>query len=153
MNKLAMLTGAPNEIVMQRDFAAPRHLVQRAMTEPELVKRWQGNSRSALVSVAIDARPGGTYRYVYRTPDGHEFSFAGVYREVSEERTVHTERFNDMPSEALVTVTLTETAGVTTMRLVMAFESAEVRDMVVKTGMAEGAAESYDNLETLVTGM
>jgi len=153
MNKLEMLPGAPNEIVMQRDFAAPRHLVKRAMTEPELVKRWQGNSRSALISVTIDARPGGTYRYVYRTPDGHEFSFAGVYREVSDERTVQTERFNDMPSEALITTTLTEKAGVTTMRVVMAFESAEIRDMVVKTGMADGAAESYDNLEALVTGM
>jgi uncharacterized protein YndB with AHSA1/START domain len=153
MKKLEILPGSPNEIVMQRDFAAPRDLVQRAMTEPELVMRWQGNSCSPMVSAVIDARPGGTYRYVYRTPDGKEFSFAGVYREVSAARTVLTQRFNDQPSEAVITTTLTERAGVTTMRSVMTFESAEVRDMVIKTGMETGASESYDNLDQLLAGL
>lgn len=148
--KLRMLDGAPNEIVMERDFDAPRALVHRAMTEPELVKRWQGNSRAELTIVEIDAQPNGTYRYVYKTRDGGSFSFTGTYREVSDTRTVHTERFNDMPDEAVVTTTLAEKAGKTTMRVVMAFPSAEIRNMVVKTGMADGAAESYDNLETLL---
>jgi uncharacterized protein YndB with AHSA1/START domain len=150
---LRMLDGAPNEIVMEREFAAPRALVHRAMTEPALVKRWQGNSRSELTSVDIDARPGGTYRYVYTMPNGGSFSFTGTYREVSAARTVHTERFNDMPDEAVVTTTLTETAGKTTMRVVMAFPSAEVRNMVLKTGMADGAVESYDNLDNLLAGI
>ena len=82
-----------------------------------------------------------------------EHDVSGIYREVSDARTVYAERFNDMPDEAIVTTTLTEKAGKTTMRVVMAFSSAEVRNTVVKTGMADGAAESYDNLETLVTGM
>jgi len=147
---LKILDGAPNEIVMERDFNAPRALVHRAMTEPALVKRWQGNSCSELTTVEIDARPGGTYRYVYKNRDGSSFSFAGTYREVGEARTVYAEKFNDMPDEAVVTTTLTENAGKTTMRVVMAFSSAEIRNMVVKTGMAEGAAESYDNLATLL---
>jgi uncharacterized protein YndB with AHSA1/START domain len=151
--KLKMLDGAPNEIVMERDFDAPRALVHRAMTEPELVKRWQGNSRSELTTVDIDARPGGTYRYVYTAHGGSfAFSFTGTYREVSEARTVLTQRFNDMPDEAVVTTTLTEKSGKTTMRVVMAFSSAEIRNTVVKTGMADGAGESYDNLETLLAG-
>jgi uncharacterized protein YndB with AHSA1/START domain len=148
--KLKLLDGAPNEIVMEREFDAPRALVHRAMTEPALVKRWQGNSCSELTTVEIDARPGGAYRYIYKTPDGNTFSFSGTYREVSDARTVYAERFNDMPDEAVVTTTLTEKSGKTTMRVVMAFSSPEIRDTVVKTGMANGAAESYDNLEKLL---
>jgi uncharacterized protein YndB with AHSA1/START domain len=147
---LKMLDGAPNEIVMEREFDAPRALVHRAMTEPALVMRWQGNSRSALATCEIDARPGGKYRYVYRLPNGDEFSFTGVYTEVSEARTVLTERFNDMPSEAVITTTLTESNGTTTMRVVMAFDSAQTRDMVIKTGMSDGAGESYANLAALL---
>jgi uncharacterized protein YndB with AHSA1/START domain len=150
MTALKLLPGAPNEIVMEREFDAPRRLVHRAMTEPALIQRWVGNSRSPVVSVDIDARVGGTYRFVYRRPDGIEFAFTGVYRELGEERTVHTERFNDMPQEAVITVTLTEHAGKTTMRVVQAFDSVQTRDMVLKTGMADGAGESYDNLAALL---
>ena len=150
---LKILDGAPNEIVMERDFAAPRALVRRAMTDPALVKRWQGNSRADLTTVELDARPGGSYRYVYTARAGGTFTFSGEYSEVSDERTVHTERFNEMPGDAVVTTTLTENAGRTTMRVVMAFPSAEIRDMVVKTGMADGAAESYANLDTLVASL
>ncbi|MEO8553244.1 MAG: SRPBCC domain-containing protein [Kofleriaceae bacterium] len=151
MKKLKLIPGAPNEIIMEREFAAPRALVHRAMTEPELVKRWLGNECSALIDVQVDLRVGGSYRHVFRRPDGVEFTFTGIYRELGVDRTVHTERFNDMPGEAVVTTTLTERYGVTTMRMVEAFESAEVRDFVLGTGMADGAGLSYDNLERLLS--
>lgn len=151
MKKVKLIPGAPNEIIMEREFAAPRALVHRAMTEPALVKKWIGNECSPVIDVQADVRVGGTYRHVFRRPDGVEFAFSGVYKELGVERTVHTERFNDMPTEAVVTTTLTERDGITTMRMVETFESAEVRDFVLGTGMADGAGLSYDNLERLLT--
>ena len=150
MTKLKILPGAPNEIVMQREFNAPRPLVIQAMTTPALIQRWLGGVRATVVVAEMDYRVGGRYRNVFRLPDGHEFSFTGVYREVSDERVVHTERFDDNPNESVVTTTLTEANGKTTLHMVIAFETAEVRDMVVGTGMAEGAGESYDQLDKLL---
>jgi uncharacterized protein YndB with AHSA1/START domain len=151
MSKLKVLTGAPNEIVMQREFNAPRHLVIKAMTTPELVKRWLGGVRTEVLSAAIDYRVGGSYRYVFRPHGGSEFTFTGTYREISDERVVHSERFNDEANhEAIVTTTMTETGGVTTLHMVIAFASQAVRDMVAGTGMADGAGESYDELEKLL---
>jgi uncharacterized protein YndB with AHSA1/START domain len=87
---------------------------------------------------------------VFRSKDGVEFSFTGVYREIGDDRVVHTERFNGGPEEATITTTWTERDGRTTMTLVMRFSSQAVRDMVIATGMEAGAAESYDNLAALV---
>lgn len=151
MSKLQVdITGSPTEIKMTRTFDAPRALVVKAMTTPELVKRWLGGKRAVVTDARHDLRVGGTYRHGFRTHDGYEFAFTGTYLEVSDERIVHTERFNDDPNEARIAMTLTEAAGVTTMTMVMAFPSREIRDAVVKTGMAEGAGESYDELEKLI---
>jgi uncharacterized protein YndB with AHSA1/START domain len=139
MNKLKLLPGAPNEIIMERTFDAPRRLVLKAMTTPELIKRWLGGVRATVVIAELDLRVGGRYRNVFRLPNGHEFTFSGVYREIADDRLVHTERFDDHPAESVVTITFTETAGKTTVHMVIAFESQEVRDMVFATGMADGA--------------
>lgn len=150
MTRLQVTTDVPTDIQMTRTFDAPRRLVIRAMTEPELIKKWLGNSRAAIVSAEVDFRVGGSYRYVFRARNGAEFSFTGVYREIGEDRVVHSERFDDNPEEATVTTTWVERDGVTTMTVVMRFSSQAVRDMVVATGMEAGAAESYDNLAALV---
>jgi uncharacterized protein YndB with AHSA1/START domain len=151
--QLKLVDGAPNEIVFEREFDAPRDLVYRAMTEPGLIERWMGNSRSPIVEVEVDLRVGGTYKHRFRMPDGTEFAFTGRFLELSPERFVHTERFNDMPTEALVTTTLTERDGKTLMRMVQAFDSAQTRDMVIATGMADGAGESYVNLDALLSAL
>jgi uncharacterized protein YndB with AHSA1/START domain len=150
MNKLKLLPGAPHEIVMQREFNAPRHLVIKAMTEPALIKRWLGGVRTTVVTAEVDYRVGGGYRYVFRLPDGNEFTFTGVYREISDERVVHSEKLDDNPAESVVTNTLTEADGKTTVHMVISFDSAEVREMVFSTGMADGAGESYDKLDELL---
>lgn len=150
MSKLQVDTSVPNEIKMTRAFDAPRRLVMKAMMTPELIKRWQGGVRSTMLSVDVDARVGGTYRYAFRANNGYEFAFSGVYREVSEDRVVHTERFNDDPNEALVTTTFVEHDGATTLTIVIAFPSPEMRDAVLATGMADGAGESYDMLDELL---
>jgi uncharacterized protein YndB with AHSA1/START domain len=153
MSKLQVSTDVPEEIEFVRTFDAPRRLVIRAMSEPELLKRWHGGKRSTVVSCEIDYRVGGSYKTVFRTGNGYEFFFTGVYQEISDERVVHTEMFNGDPPGALVTITLVEHAGKTTMTCIMRFESQAVRDQVVATGMANGAGESYDELDVLLASM
>jgi uncharacterized protein YndB with AHSA1/START domain len=151
MTKLQVETDVATDIKMTRTFDAPRRLVMRAMTEPALIKKWLGNSHAAITSAEVDFRVGGSYRYVFQSKAGTEFSFTGVYREIGDDRVVHSERFNNNPEEAMITTTWVERDGKTTMTLVMRFSSQAVRDMVISTGMEHGAAESYDNLEALVT--
>jgi len=153
MSKLTLIDGAPNEIIMEREFDAPRKLVVQAMTSPALIKRWLGGVRATVVTAEVDLRVGGSYRYVFELPHGGQFSFTGVYREIGDDRVVHSERFNDDPRESVVTTTWTERHGKTTLRVVIAFESKDVRDMVLGTGMADGAGESYDKLEQLVANL
>jgi uncharacterized protein YndB with AHSA1/START domain len=153
MTKLKLLTGADNEIIMEREFQAPRALVIQAMSTPALIKRWLGGSRATVVTAEVERRPGGRFRYVFLRPDGIEFTISGVYREVSDDRSVHTEHFNDNPHASVVTTTWTEHGGKTTMRVVVVFDSQAVRDMVLGTGMTDGAGESYDRLEELVTSL
>jgi uncharacterized protein YndB with AHSA1/START domain len=150
MGKLKVLPGAPNEIVWEREFDAPRRLVLKAMMTPELITQWLGGVRATVISAEVDARVGGSYRYVLRANNGHQFAFGGTYRELSDDRVVHTEKFDDYPNESVVTVDITESGGKTKLHMVIAFESAEIRELVAKTGMAEGAGESYDKLEELI---
>jgi uncharacterized protein YndB with AHSA1/START domain len=90
---------------------------------------------------------------VLRRPDGVEFAFGGVYRELSDERAVHTEKFDDYPSESVATTTWTERNGKTTLRIVIAFESQAIRDIVLATGMTDGAGESYDQLDAVLASL
>lgn len=150
MSSLTVSTDIPTEIHMTRTFRAPRHLVLRAFSEPELLERWLGGLRAKVTAVEIDLRVGGTYKYAFAVADGSSFFFTGTFREVSDGRIVHTELFNGEPPGSVVTTTFTEHGGKTRVDWVIAFESQEVRDMVIATGMADGANESYDELEKLL---
>jgi uncharacterized protein YndB with AHSA1/START domain len=150
-HKLEIATDVPNEIHMTRAFAAPRRLVIRAMTTPELLQRWLGGERATVVSATVDLRVGGKYRHLYkRRRDGGEFAFVGEFREISDARIVYVESFEGQPGEALVTASYDERDGQTILKLVMRFPSQAIRDMVLATGMSEGAGESYDHLEALL---
>ena len=99
----------------------------------------------------MDLRVGGTYRFVLQGPGGHSMGMSGVYRELAPpDRSVHTEKFDDYPGEAVVTTILTEAAGKTTLTATVYHESTEIRDAVIKSGMEHGAAESYDRLAELL---
>lgn len=153
MSDFNVTTPSPLEIKMTRTFQAPLRIVRRAMTEPALVKKWLGGKRATVVNVENDLRVGGSYLQQFKNRDGSEFSFTGVYSEVSDERIVHTELFNGQPPPAVVTTTLVEDGGKTTMTVVMRFDSQEIRDMVIGTGMADGAGESYDALAALLPSL
>jgi uncharacterized protein YndB with AHSA1/START domain len=151
---LEITTPSPREIVMTRVFDAPRHLVYDAMTRPELVKRWFGPRGWSLVVCEIDFRIGGAWRYVLEGPDGRSMGMGGEYREiVPGERTVHTESFDDYPGDSVVTTVLTEHDGKTTLTGTVLYESQEVRDAVIESGMEHGAAETYDRLAELLPSL
>ena len=147
-------TPSDQEIRMTRLFDAPRRLVFEAMTKPEHVKQWWGRlGEGYSVPVCeIDLRPGGAWRFVNRHPKG-EAVFYGVYREIAApERLVFTEIYEPFPdAESVVTSVFTEENAKTRMTVTVLYPSMEVRDMVIKTGMAKGAAISYDRLEDLVS--
>ena len=143
-------TPSDREIRITRLFDAPRHLVFEAMSKPEHIRRWWGRlGQGYSVPVCeVDLRPGGAWRFVNRHPHG-EAVFYGVYREIAPpERVVFTEIYEPFPdAESVVTAVLTDERGKTRMNVTILYPSMDVRDMVLGTGMAQGAAISYDRLE------
>jgi len=152
---LKLTTQGDREIVMTRAFHAPRRLVFDALTQPELVKRWLiGPPGWSMPVCEIDLKVGGSYRYVWRHTDGKEMGVRGVYRDiVPQERVICTERFDEAwyPGEALLTTTLVEQDGKTTLTSTVLYVSKEARDGVLKSGMENGVAASYDRLAELVS--
>ena len=145
------------EILITREFDAPRHLVYKAYTTPELVMRWWSGQRGEMKVADIDLRVGGTWRYVMVAHGGHEVAFHGEYREiVPEERIVTTEVYEGMPDTgdpALNLVTFSEADGRTTLDLLMRVSSREIRDMILETGMEVGMQEQMDVLEELAASL
>ena len=150
---LKVTTPPDREIVMTRVFDAPRHLVFDAFTKAELLKRWFGPRGWSLEVCEVDLRVGGGFRFVLRGPGGREMGMRGVWREIMPpERTVHVETFDDYPDDSSqVTGVFVEKDGKTTLTATVLYSSKEVRDMVLKSGMEHGAAESYDKLAELLT--
>jgi uncharacterized protein YndB with AHSA1/START domain len=139
------------QIRIEREFDAPRALVWRAYTTPELVARWWAGRRGKVTSVEIDLRVGGRWRYVMTASEGFEVAFHGEYREIAPEaRLVTTEVYEGAgPDAALVTTIFRADGARTTMEQVMEVSSREVRDMILATGMEGGMQESYDALEAV----
>jgi uncharacterized protein YndB with AHSA1/START domain len=155
---LEVTTPSEREIAMTRVFDAPRSLVFDALTKPELVKRWLGVRGGWSMPVCeIDLRVGGAFRYVWvRERDGTEMGMRGFYRAiVPPERIVHSETFDNpwYAGEALDTLVLTERGGKTTLTTTVLYESQEIRDAVLKSGMERGVAESYDKLAEQLTSI
>jgi uncharacterized protein YndB with AHSA1/START domain len=157
VGKLTIEARGDNEIVMTRDFDAPRELVFDALVKPELLKRWfLGPDGWSLAVCDIDLRVGGAYRYVWRNVDGREMAMNGVYREVvPPARLVHTEMFEEAwyPGEVIDTTELVERDGKTTMTLTMLCDSRLTRDGIIKTGMETGVERSYERLDGLLVSV
>ena len=146
------------EILITREFDAPKHLVYRAWTTPELVMRWWSGQRGEMKVADIDLRVGGTWRYVMVATGGYEVAFHGEYREiVPDERILTTEVYEGAPPEAgepaLNLVTFSEADGRTTLDLLMRVSSKEIRDMILETGMEIGVQEQMDALEQLAISL
>ena len=142
-------------IVIEREFDAPRDLVFRAYTDPELVVQWLGPNDMTMRIDEYDVRNGGTWRYVSLDADGNEFGFHGVFHGTpSPDATVQTFEFEGMPGHvAMETLTMTETDGRTLVRTVSSFQSVEDRDGMVESGMEHGVHDSHESLAALLTKM
>ena len=144
------------EVKAVRSFKAPRELVYKAYTTPELVKRWLGAHPGWTMPICeIDARVGGKYRWRWRSNDeGKEFGFHGEFKEVNAPaKLVHSEYFDpgtfggDMGEGAIITVEFTEDKGITTLTTLMDFGNKRARDAAVATGMTDGMEQSYQVLD------
>jgi uncharacterized protein YndB with AHSA1/START domain len=146
---------ADTQILITREFAAPKHLVYQAWTTPDLIKRWWSGDRGEVISAEVDLRVGGTWRYVMTTNDGVEVAFHGAYREiVPNERLVSTEVYEGMPDgEALNTLTLTEQGGQTTLTVLVEHDSKQIRDMIIESGMEGGLQEALSHLEQVALSL
>jgi uncharacterized protein YndB with AHSA1/START domain len=149
---LTITTPTDREVVLTRTFAAPRELVFKALTQPELLKHWYGPTGWTMVVCDIDLRVGGKWRFVSQRPDGKQIGQFGIYQEIIEpERIVNSEAWEDWDAgETLVTTALTEQSGQTLFQSTILFPSKEVRDTVVRSGLEDGAAETYDKLAVLL---
>jgi uncharacterized protein YndB with AHSA1/START domain len=149
------------QILITREFDAPRHLVWKAWTTPELMKRWLHANRSEVTLVEIDLRVGGKWRWAGVTDDGTEIAFHGEYREiVPNERLVSTEVYEGLPegiSEeeggTLNTVMLEETDGRTTLTLLIEATSKISRDAIIESGMEAGLQDALDLLEEVARSL
>jgi uncharacterized protein YndB with AHSA1/START domain len=148
------------QILITREFDAPKHLVYKAWTTPELVKRWWNAKRGEVTIAEIDLRVGGRWRYVMVTKDGSEVGFHGEYREiVPNERIVSTEVYEGMPQGegpeqgTLNTATFTEANGRTTLTILVQAPSKEIRDAIIDSGMEAGMQDAMDLLEQVAISL
>jgi uncharacterized protein YndB with AHSA1/START domain len=142
------------DIVFRHVFDAPREVVFRALTEPDLVANWYGPRIYETIVDELDPRPGGRWRVINRNAEGQEFGFRGVFHTVTPELIIQTSEFEGVPGHVgLETATLTERDGKTTFESTALFPSVEDRDMNVANGMEGGARESYQRLEEVIAGL
>jgi uncharacterized protein YndB with AHSA1/START domain len=143
--------GVP-QVLTSRTFDAPRDLVFRAFTEPDLLVQWLGPRKYTMTIERYDLRDGGSYRYVHSDDAGNAFGFHGVFHgEPSPDGMVQTFEFEGAPGNvSLDTLTLEEHDGKTTVRTNSVFQSVEARDAMVRSGMAEGMNDGYDRLDDLL---
>ena len=159
IDKAQVTLPSEREVLVTRSFRAPRALVYRAYTEPELVRRWLlGPPGWSMPVCEMDVRVGGRYRWRWRSDEnGKEFGFSGTFREVeAPARLVHTEAYDPgttgdgYPNEAIVTVTFTDEGNRTTMTTLIDFGSKEAREAAMSTGMTDGMEQSYQLLDRIL---
>jgi uncharacterized protein YndB with AHSA1/START domain len=146
------------QILITREFDAPKHLVYKAWTTPELVKQWWHANRGVVTVAEIDLRVGGKWRYLAVDDGGVEVGFHGEYREiVPNERIVSTEVYEGIPDAeaeaALNTLTLTEVDGRTTLEVLVEHRNKEGRDAHINSGMEGGMQEGMDLLEAVAISL
>jgi len=158
-NSAKVTLPADTQILITREFDAPRHLVWKAYTTPDLIARWWGGEHGKVTSVEVDLRVGGTWRYVLAANEGFEVAFHGEFREVVEnERLVNTEIYEGAPDglgdPPLCVNTFTELpGGRTLLEQLIVCPSLEVRDIIVGSGMEAGMQESMDALEEVAISL
>jgi uncharacterized protein YndB with AHSA1/START domain len=148
------------QILITREFDAPRHLVYRAYTEPELIKQWWSGKRGTVTIAEVDLRVGGAWRYVMTANEGFEVAFRGTFREiVPDERLVNTEVYEGAPDApeddegVLSTTTFEDADGRTMLTQLVECHTRQVRDAIIESGMEDGMQEGMDLLEQVAISL
>jgi uncharacterized protein YndB with AHSA1/START domain len=144
-----------SQIVITRDYDAPRDLVFRAYTEPDLLVRWLGPRELTMTVEEFDVRNGGKWRYISKDAQGNEYGFHGVFHgDPSPDALVQTFEFEGAAGHvALDTATFEERDGRTLVRTVSSFQSVEDRDAMVASGMERGVEASDERLTELLADL
>jgi uncharacterized protein YndB with AHSA1/START domain len=152
-NAVKLTTPSDCEVVVTREFEAPRELVWSTVFKPELLKRWMtGPPGFAMTVCEDDTRTGGTYRRVWSGPNGMSMSMYGVYKEIVEpELCVRTQSFEPGGGEQLATLVFTELDERTTVTITFLFDSKESREKAVASGMEQGMAAGYMRLDGVLS--
>jgi uncharacterized protein YndB with AHSA1/START domain len=158
MTKPLTLTLKGNrEVVITREFAAPRRLVFDAHTKPELIRKWLlGMPGWTLTVCEVDLRVGGRFRYVWDGPAGEHMGMGGIYREVAAPaRIVSADLFDEdwTGGETINTLEFAEADGRTTLQLTILYGSPASREAALKTGMTEGLEMSYANMDAALAAL
>ena len=143
------------EILITREFDAPRELVFKACTDPQLIPQWWGPRYLSTEVDKMDVRPGGQWRFLNRDAEGKEFAFHGVYHEIlAPERVIDTFEFEGLPETGHVTLETMKLeelpGGRTGLSVQSVFQSVADRDGMLQSGMEEGLNDTYDRLEELL---
>ena len=146
------------EMLITREFDAPRELVFKACTDPALLSQWWGPRYLTTEVDKMDVRSGGKWRFIQRDAEGHEYGFHGVYHEIlAPERVIQTFEFEGLPETGHVTLETMKLealpGGRTLMSLQSIYQSVADRDSVLQSGMEGGANDTYDRLEELIEKM
>ena len=146
------------EIIIDREFDAPRDLVFKAFTDPKLLTQWLGPRILTMTLETFEPKNGGAWRFVHKDRDGNAYAFHGVHHEVANpERIVRTFEFEGVLEKGHVSL---ETAkfeempdGRTRLTVQSIFQSVRDRDGMLQAGMKEGVNDSYDRLDELLEKM
>lgn len=144
------------EVVITREFDAPRELVFKACMNPKLISQWWGPRHISTVVDEMDVRPGGRWRFINRDAKGNEYAFHGVYHEIlAPERVINTFEFEGLPETGHVTLETLKLealpSGRTSLIIHSVFQSVADRDGMLQSGMEGGLNDTYDRLEELRT--
>ena len=143
------------ELFIKREFDAPRELVFKAHTDPEIYVKWVGPREMKMTIEKWEARDGGSYRFTHER-DGHTYGFLGVYHELNApERIIGTFEFDGLPERGHVilgTTRFEELPG-GRCRLVhqSVFQSVEDRDGMIASGMERGVNDGDEKLDSLLS--
>jgi uncharacterized protein YndB with AHSA1/START domain len=145
------------ELFITREFDAPRELVFKAHTDPDLFVQWLGPRGYEMVLETFEPYSGGRYRYIHKDQNGNEYGFHGVFHEISEALMIQTFEFEGLPEKGHVTLDsmrLEELpGGRTRITIQSVFQSVLDRDGMVEAGMAVGVNEGYERLDEVLEKM
>ncbi|HYM20330.1 MAG TPA: SRPBCC family protein [Candidatus Kapabacteria bacterium] len=149
---LTMTLASDTEIVITREFDAPRELVFKAMTDAEMIPKWWGPRMLRTVIETLEPRVGGKWRFLQYDPDGNEFAFNGIFKEFDPpSKLVMTLEFEPQAGHIITNATTLENiSGKTKMTVISTFASKADRDGMLEQGMEWGMREGYERLDEVL---